>query len=161
MKKFLIQFVLLIIVIAAALLLYSGSVPSLPFLPEKTKYSELIVNEVKLKVEVAEIPSKRSKGLSGRESLGQDEGMLFIFPSSEKHSFWMKGLKFPLDFVWIKDSEVVDIITTAQPPTSDQKDKDLPIYSPKVEADKVLEVNSGVVERLKIKVGDMIKITNL
>lgn len=148
--------------IAAALLLYSGSVTSLPFLPEKTKFSELIINnELKLRVEIADTPSKRSKGLGGRESLGQDEGMLFIFPSSGKHSFWMKGLKFPLDFVWIKGDQVVDIITSAQPPVSDQNDKDLPIYSSKVEADKVLEVNSGVVERLKIKVGDMIKITNL
>lgn len=161
MKKFLIQFVLLTTVIAAALLFYSGSVPSLPFLSDKAKYSELLVNEVKLRVEVADIPSKRSKGLSKRESLGLDEGMLFLFPSSEKHSFWMKGLKFPLDFIWIKGDQVVDIITNAQPPTSDQKDEDLPIYLPKVEVDKVLEVNSGVVERLKIKVGDIIKITSL
>lgn len=161
MKKFLIQFVLLIIVIAAALLLYSGSVPSLPFLPEKTKYSELIINEATLKVEIADTPSERSKGLGGKESLGQDEGMLFVFPSSGKHSFWMKGLRFPLDFVWIKGSEVVDIITNAQPPASDQKDEDLPIYLPKVEVDKVLEVNAGVVERLKIKAGDMIKFTSL
>lgn len=160
MKKFLIQFVLLTTVIAAALLLYRGSVPSLPFLPEQTKYSELLVNEVKLRVEIADTPSKRSKGLGGRESLGQNEGMLFIFPSSDKYSFWMKGLKFPLDFVWIKDSEVVDITTDAQPPSSG-KDVDLPIYLPKTESDKVLEVNSGTVERLKIKVGDMIRITSL
>lgn len=161
MKKFLIQFVLLIIVIATALLLYSGSVSSLPFLPEKTKFSELIINETKLKVEIADTPTKRSKGLSGRESLGQDEGMLFLFSSSQKHSFWMKGIKFPLDFIWINENEVVDITANAQPPASDQKDGNLPVYSPKVEVDKVLEVNSGLVERLKIKVGDMIKISNL
>ena len=161
MKKFVVQFVALIIVIAGALLLYTGSVPSLPFIPEQAKYNELTINETKLKVEIADTPEKRSKGLGGRESLAQDQGMLFIFQKADKHSFWMKGLKFPLDFIWIKGDSVVDIIINAQPPTSNQREEDLLIYLSEEEVDKVLEVNAGVAERLKIKAGDTIKLTPL
>lgn len=158
MKKFLVQFVALIIVIAGALLLYTGSLPSLPFIPEQAKYSELTINETKLKVEIADTQEKRSKGLGGRESLATDQGMLFIFQKADKHSFWMKGLKFPLDFIWIKGGQVVDITINIKPPDPNQKDKDLPIYVSKTEADKVLEVNAGIIERLNIKAGDTIKL---
>lgn len=158
MKKFLVQFVALIIVITGALLFYTGSLPSLPFI-EQAKYSELTINETKLKVEIADTQEKRSKGLGGRESLATDSGMLFIFQKADKHSFWMKGLKFPLDFIWIKGSQVVDITINIKPPDPNQKDQDLSIYVSKTEADKVLEVNAGIIERLNIKVGDTIKLT--
>lgn len=161
MKKFLVQFAALIIVIGGALLFYRGSVPSVPFMSGQTKYSELTINEIKLKVEIADTQEKRSKGLGGRVSLSQDSGMLFIFQRADKHSFWMKGLKFPLDFIWIKGDTVVDIITNAQVPALNQNDEDLHIYLPKAEVDKVLEVNAGVVETLKIKAGDTIKLTPL
>lgn len=161
MKKFLVQFVALIIVIAGALLFYTGSVPSLPFITGQAKYNELTINETKLKVEIADTQEKRSKGLGGRESLAQDSGMLFIFQKADKHSFWMKGLNFPLDFIWIKGNTVVDIITNAQQPSPSQKGEDLPIYLPKTEADKVLEVNAGVADRLKIQAGDTITLTPL
>ena len=161
MKKFLVQFVALIIVIAGALLFYTGSDPSLPFIFEQAKYNDLTINETKLKVEIADTQEKRSKGLGGREKLASDEGMLFIFQKVDKHSFWMKGLKFSLDFIWIKDDLVVDILPNVPPPVVGATDESLPIYQPRVEIDTVLEVNGGVVERLKIKIGDTIKLTPL
>ena len=70
----------------------------------------------------------------------------------------MKGLKFPLDFIWIRDDSVVDIIQNAQIPDEGASDESLPIYLPREPIDKVLEVNTGVVDILKIKVGDTIKL---
>jgi len=70
----------------------------------------------------------------------------------------MKGISFPLDFVWIKDDKIVDILENIKPPQKDQPDSQIPIYSSKVEVDKVLELNGGTVQRLNIKVGDTIKI---
>lgn len=158
MKKFVIQFALLMIVIFVALMFYTGRIPTVPFLPEPIRRAEVVVNDVKLKVEIADTPQKRSKGLGGREKLASDEGMLFIFEKMDKYPFWMKGLNFPLDFVWIKGDKVVDILQNIPSPTPGQKDESLPIYQSKVAVDKVLEVNGGVVERLKIKVDDVVKI---
>lgn len=156
MKKFVIQSVLLTVVILAAIFFYTGKFTSVPFLPQPQRYAEITINDAKLKVEAADTPEKRKKGLGGRESLATDSGMLFIFPKADKYPFWMKGLKFPLDFIWIKKDEVVDILQNVPGPKEGQKDEDLPIYQPVEPIDKVLEVNAGTVERLNIKIGDTV-----
>ncbi len=130
----------------------------LPFVPEQSVVKELQINNAKLKVEIADTQGKRTKGLGGRESLASEGGMLFIFPKPEKHPFWMKGLTFALDFIWIRGDTVVDIFPNIQPPVPNQSDESLPIYQSKEEVDKVLEVNGGTVQRLNIKVGDTVKI---
>lgn len=160
MKKFIIQFVLLIAVIGIATFLFKQKpdITNLPFLPEQPVFKELQINQVKLKVEVADTQKKRSKGLGGRESLASGEGMLFILPKPDKYPFWMKGLSFPLDFVWISGEKIVDLLQNIQPPTPGQTDESLPIYQSKEDVDKVLEVAAGTVQRMNIKVGDTIKL---
>lgn len=162
MKKFLIQAILLLTVIGGAIFFFSTTVTSpkidIPFLPQSPTFVSLQINGNILKAEVADTDNKRNKGLGGREKLASDEGMLFIFEREGYYPFWMKGLKFPLDFIWIKGDKVVDILPNVPPPASGQKDSDLPIYQSKVPIDKVLEVNSGTSDRLHIKLGDMIKI---
>lgn len=164
MKKFAVQTILLLIVIAVALYLYNpkgGIKIRSPFLMGQSSIKQVQINENVLKVEIADTKDKRSKGLGGKEKLASDEGMLFIFPELKKHSFWMKGLKFPLDFIWIKGNSVVDIIKDVPTPREGQKDEDLPIYLPITEVDKVLEVNAQTVDRLGIKVGDDITISDI
>lgn len=161
MKKFLFQFILLITVAAVALVLLSTGtqLPSLPFLPEKVTTGTVQINNTQIKVEIADTQGKRNKGLGDRESLGPDEGMLFIFPQTDKYSFWMKGLNFSLDFIWIRGDKVIDILENVQPPVAGQPDSALPIYQSKEAIDKVLEVSAGTVKRLNIKTGDTIKIS--
>lgn len=162
MKKFTIQFILLLIVIAVVFIFFSPTGQSqkidLPFLPQVAISKILEINGSKLKVEIADTESKRSKGLSGRDSIASDSGMLFIYPIVGKHVFWMKGMKFPLDFVWMNGEKVIDLIPGIPPPARGQKDADLPLYTSKGDADKILEVNVGVIARLNIKIGDTIKI---
>ncbi len=158
MKKFILQFLLLVIVLLIALFVYktSPSLSGLPFVPAATAFRQIQVGNAQFRVEAADTPEKRSKGLGGRQVLGQDEGMLFIFPESGKHAFWMKGLNFPLDFIWIRRDKVVDITENVLPPTPGQPDSDVPIYQAKEDTDKVLEVNGGTVKRLNIQVGDLV-----
>lgn len=159
MKKFVVQVAILLLVIFLGLFYFNPKNPNppvIPFLPSPTSFSTLQFNGQEIKAEVADTNEKRKQGLGGRSSLGENEGMLFIFEKADKHPFWMKGLSFPLDFVWIKEDKVIDILENILPPTSEQKDADLPIYSSKVEADKVLELNGGSIKRLNIKVGDII-----
>ncbi len=156
MKKFTIQAMLILILIVAGIYLYksSGQVSKLSFIPQGPSFRQIQINGSKLNVEIADTQSKRAKGLGGRESLASDSGMLFIFPQPSRYSFWMKGLSFPLDFVWVKGDQVVNVLQNIPPPSPGQADSALPVYQPDVEVDKVLEVNAGTIQRLNIKVGD-------
>lgn len=161
MKKFIIQAILLITAIAVAVYLFKQGtdISNLPFLPQKPVFGHLQIKDVKLRVEIADTQSKRSKGLGGRQSLASDEGMLFVFPKADKYPFWMKGLSFPLDFVWISGEKIVDLLQNIQPPVKGVPDASLPIYESKEIVDKVLEINAGTITRLDIKIGDTIKLT--
>lgn len=160
MKKFLIQTILLLIVIAGALYLYQSktSLPNLPFLPEAPVIKEIRINNATIKAEIADTQAKRNKGLGGRQPLASDEGMLFLFPKIDKYPFWMKGLSFPLDFIWIRGDKVIEILPNIQPPAPGQQDSSLPIYQSSEPVDKVLEVPGGTTERLNIKTGDTVNI---
>lgn len=163
MKKFTIQILLLLLIIGFGMIFFKLSetgTPNIPFVPQSTKKANLQINNALLKVELADTQEKRSKGLGGRENLASDEGMLFLFDKPDKYAFWMKGLKFPLDFIWIKDDTVVDFLANVPMPAIGQPDQSLPVYSSKVEINKVLEVNAGTIQRLNIKAGDRILIVN-
>jgi hypothetical protein len=102
----------------------------------------LTVAGTTLRVEVADDALERSRGLSGRASLQSNTGMLFLFEEPQLVSFWMKDMRFALDFLWIRDGVVVDITEHVPAPTGD----DLPTYAPNQPVDMVLEVNAGWVE---------------
>lgn len=158
MKKFIIQFVFLIIVIFGALLFYTGKVSNIPFIPQPTSQAQVLINDTRINVEIADTQSKRNKGLGGIESLASDSGMLFIFERQDLYTFWMKGLKFPLDFIWIRGDKIVDLTENVPAPVSGQKDEDLPIYQSKEAVDKLLEVNGGFVSSHNIKTGDTVTV---
>lgn len=148
-----------VIVIAIFLFRTDTKIPNLPFLPSVPQKATIEINSALLKIEIADTQAERSKGLGGHAPLASDEGMLFIFPKAEKYPFWMKGLAFPLDFLWIRDDTVVDRLQNIPPPQSGQPDESLPIYSSRFDANKVLELPAGTIQRLNIKEGDKIKIT--
>jgi hypothetical protein len=89
--------------------------------------------------------------LGGRASLAGDHGMLFVFKDKDKYGFWMKGMNFPLDFVWLDGETVVDI--TPNVPTWTGLDNPPPIY-PNQPVNMVLEVNAGVTSDVGLKIGD-------
>ena len=106
------------------------------------------------RVEVADSPALKAKGLGGKSSLGSDEGMLFPFSPPSKVSFWMKGLVFPLDIIWIADGKVIGFEENV-PILSGN---DVPTYRPPRPVDYVLEVSAGEVSKRGIKVGDEVEI---
>lgn len=58
-------------------------------------------------LERAETDETRSRGLSGRDPLPEDQAMLFVFDQADKRCFWMKDMKFNLDLVWTDASKKV------------------------------------------------------
>lgn len=106
-------------------------------------------------VEIAATTDTRTRGLSGRERLAPQTGMLFVFEPAVASAFWMKEMLFPLDFVWIgKDCKVVDVTLNAPAPAPGTPDSSLPIYEIEAMAGYTLEINAGEVEALGIQVGD-------
>jgi len=120
---------------------------------QKEKQAEIIIGNKKIAVEIASTPSKRERGLMDREYLDKDKGMLFIFPDSDIHPFWMKNTRIPLDIIWIEDSKIVEI-TTLLPETPGN----IPQYTPLQKTNYVLEVNAGFIKNNNLKLGDEVKI---
>lgn len=112
--------------------------------------------KVQIDIEFADTKEKRNKGLGYRESLATTSGMLFLHDNSQKYTYWMKGMQFPIDIMWIKDDTIADIIPNVPIPVEGQTDDTLARYSSKVDVNKVLETNSGFVKENNIQVGDKI-----
>ncbi|MCH7952134.1 DUF192 domain-containing protein [Patescibacteria group bacterium] len=117
----------------------------------------LEIGEAKVSVEIADSPEEWSQGLSGREGLGEDDGMLFVFPNSTQRSFWMKGMRFPLDMLFIDQGSVVEIVPSVPAPSEGQDGTEIRVVSQEA-AEWVLEVNSGWVEGHGIVVGDGVEL---
>jgi uncharacterized protein len=74
------------------------------------------IGDVPLRVEVASTDGARIKGLSGREEIGDVDGVLFVFPESGYHQIWMKDMLFPIDIIWIDENlEVINIEKNISP----------------------------------------------
>jgi len=110
-------------------------------------------NKTCFNVEVVQTINERQKGLMFRENLDNNSGMLFIFPESNKHGFWMKNTLIPLDIIWIDQNKTVVYIKENIIPCKVDY-KDCPIYYPQKEALYVLEVNFGKVKENNLSVGE-------
>jgi uncharacterized protein len=102
------------------------------------------------KIELALTMPQMMQGLMYRTELAADAGMLFDYKQPETITMWMKNTYIPLDMVFIgADGKIVDFHERAVP-------RSLATIESKVPARAVLEVNSGTVARLGIKVGDIV-----
>ena len=119
---------------------------------------ELWVGDATIEVEIADTNVARVQGLSGREFLDENRGVLFIFPDSRRQSFWMKEMKFDLDMIFINEGRVIEVYEQVPAPIEGQEDgREIKVVT-KGEADMVLEVNSGWVRENGIKVGDKVEL---
>ncbi len=119
-----------------------------PVLPMGT----LTIGPASYSVEIADTGVSRMRGLSGRASLAQDTGMLFVFPIAGRYGFWMKGMRFPLDFVWISGG-VVSGVSEGVPAPSNPFN--LPSYYPPDDkvVDMIVEFPAGTIARTGITAG--------
>lgn len=133
----------------------SGIFFSLP--AQRKDFSQVVFAKASVMAEVADTPDARMKGLSGRLSLPEFGGMLFVFEKPGFAGIWMKDMKFPIDILWIRNGKVVDMKENVPPPQLGIS-SDLPIYYPTVPADFILEVNGGFSNSHSIQIGDRVSI---
>jgi hypothetical protein len=107
---------------------------------------------------LARTNSEKSKGLMYFDTLGEKEGMLFVYSSSQIMSFWMYNTKIPLDLIFFSENlEVTEWVKHMKPgfgipPTQ------LPRYISSMPAQYALELNAGSIEKFGIKYGDKLEI---
>lgn len=157
MRKIGILILLAVLILIAAT--YKKPAPYANVVPAYTDGTILLAGRG-ISFELADDAASQFKGLSDRDSLEENQSMLFTFPNADFHSFWMKDMRFPIDIIWIKGAEVVDITENAANEPG-VPDNNLKTYSPNKPADRVLELKSGWASRNGLKIGDLIEITQV
>jgi uncharacterized membrane protein (UPF0127 family) len=104
-------------------------------------------------VEVADTQSEREQGLSERDSMAANHGMLFDFKQDGKWQMWMLKMRFNLDMAWLDETgRVVYMRENITPDTFPNA------FIPDVSARYVLEVNAGSLQAAGVKLGDTVRL---
>ena len=112
---------------------------------------QVVLNGERFVVELATTPKQQALGLMFRDSMPDDRGMLFIFPSATTRSFWMKNTRIPLDiFYFDTDLKLVSVTENVRPCRTQQ----CPTYPSAGPARYVLELNAGKAAELGTQKGD-------
>jgi len=119
-------------------------------------------NSIKMKIgnnnyniELATTIAQKTKGLSGRDSLCKNCGMIFVFGFETNLPFWMKDTLIPLDMIWLdKNGKVVDIQTITEINSTK-------IYQNQTPAQYVIELNANDSQKINLKIGDIIDLSKL
>ena len=83
---------------------------------ERLNQNTLSINGQNFFIDLAVTPEESQLGLSGRESLPPDRGMLFVFDKPGKWGFWMKDMHFPIDIIWLDESlKVIQVVENLSP----------------------------------------------
>ncbi len=104
----------------------------------------------RIDIEVSDNDYDRQLGLMFRKTMEENQGMLFIFPAEEMHSFWMRNMNIPLDMIFINAEQR---IVTIHKNTKILSEQSYPSTAP---AKFVLEVNAGFTDRHNILIGDKV-----
>lgn len=128
------------------------------FGPQVLREARVTGDGFSLHVDVARTQLEKVRGLSGRESLGDNEGMLFVFDTPSIYGFWMKGMRFPIDIVWIDGNTVVGVTERVDPQVG-VREEDLVLYYSPAFSDRVLELRSGRASELGIQEGMILTIS--
>ena len=109
----------------------------------------LKISDAILKTEIVSTPEALTRGLSGRDGVGKDEGMLFVFNYPGKYKFWMKDMKFPIDMIWFdQDMKIIYIQENVYPESYPA------VFGPEQNSSFVLEVQAGFSLKHKLQIGD-------
>lgn len=156
---FIIIAVLAILLIGIALLKYFPAAGFFALFPNsplnvKTEGTATVKSHT-FKLLVARTSKEQHQGLSDRDILAQDTGMLFIFSKPDYYPFWMRHMKFPLDIIYINNNKIVTVLNNVKNPVYGTENP--PLFRPDAPADKVLEINGGLAKKDSITVGDSVK----
>jgi uncharacterized protein len=153
MKKGIIFLILTVILIVFSIFWFKNQEKT-PKIDEKTN-KIVKIGQISLKVDVAETEVQKEQGLSGRDQLEENEGMLFIFDNLGYYGIWMKDMNFPIDIAWLnQDKKIIYIENNVDPETYPKifyalKDN-IPVLN-----QYVIETSANFFIKAGIKIGDL------
>lgn len=104
--------------------------------------AQLTIGSTTIKAEIADTDAAQEKGLSGRFSLPEGQGMLFVFDEPGAWGIWMKDMNFPIDIVFVDEAGgVVSVEKNISPDTYQQNPPK--IFYPPLAVKYVLELPAG------------------
>ena len=117
---------------------------------------KITLNKKEYNLDIARTDEERSRGLAKFESIKDDEGMLFIFDSPGRYSFFMKDMKFNIDIIFLDvNKKVVDMYKNVK--FQDYKNPyDYETYKPNFNSKYTIELKDGEIENSGLKIGDYV-----
>jgi uncharacterized membrane protein (UPF0127 family) len=143
-----------LLLVATALVAFACRADGAPG-PEVDGWIELRGQRVA--VEIVDTPAAMEKGLGGRDALAWNHGMYFEYDRPGFYAFWMKGMRFSIDIVWLRHLRIVDI----DPNVPFEKGSNGPTLRPPELVDAVLEVPAGYAAAQGWQVGDRMRLERL
>lgn len=143
-------FILLAIV---AVIILSRGLSHEPSYSDSYSHADVKIGGETFDALVADTDELKEKGLSGFQGLGERQAMLFPYDEPASLPFWMKGMLFSIDILWLDSNYRVVHMEKRVPPDSYPKS-----FSSTAPAQHVLEFPSGTLDRLGIIIGDEVSI---
>ena len=103
----------------------------------------------RIEAEVAANQADRSQGLMHRRVMPSNQGMIFVFPQTATHCFWMKNTPLPLSIAFLDEKGMIISIDEMAPETEDN-------HCPAQPARFALEMNAGWFKAKGLKPGSVI-----
>lgn len=112
------------------------------------------IGSKRVAVELAQTPADQAKGLGYRDELAWGKGMYFTYAHPAFYSFWMRGMRFSIDIVWIRQGRIVDL--HADVPF--EAGGNGPTLRPREAVDAVLEVPAGYAAASGWRIGNRVQL---
>ena len=107
-------------------------------------------------VQIADTNVKKTLGLSNKNKLKNNKGMLFTYDQPGLYSFWMKDMNFSIDIIWIsKDKKIINISKDISPATYPKT------FKPPRPAQYILEINAGLSDKYGFKIGNKVNFQDI
>lgn len=124
---------------ATSIMAQDGPQPRLPVI-------KLTAGMYIIQAEVAQTPNEQTIGLMYRQTMGINEGMLFIYDHLKVHCFWMRNTLLPLTIAFIADDGSIVNLKDMQPKTETPHCSAKPVRY-------ALEMNQGWFDKRGLKPG--------
>lgn len=111
--------------------------------PKARQTAEISVGDSRVVVDLALTPDQQQLGLGYRNGLLPGTGMLFVFPEASDRTFWMKGMRFCLDIIWIEGGAITGAAERVCPDPDGTQDAERQRFPSRVPVTYVLEMPAG------------------
>ena len=145
---------------AIGVAILTGAVAALSLVkhPSPVRPAAVLLGGQEFRLEVADTIAAQRRGLAGRREIPENGGMVFVFPSAEERTFWMKGMRVPIDIIWLRDNRIIGMERYVSVPAEGVPDDALPRYRSSGPSDRVIELRAGRAEEIGLSVGQRVEI---